>query len=43
MEGWLTLWKVVLIVSGGLFAGIVIVCGVRGAADLRDLFRMLRR
>ena len=42
MEAWLMLWKGVLIVAGVLFFGMVVVCGVRGAADLRDLFRMLR-
>ena len=42
MEGWLTLWKIVLSASGVLFAVMVLVCGVRGAGDLRDLFQMLQ-
>ncbi|MFQ5809172.1 MAG: hypothetical protein ACE5JM_06100 [Armatimonadota bacterium] len=43
MEAWMTVWKIVLILAGVLFAGMVLVCGIRGASDLRDLFRMLRR
>ncbi|MGD8240426.1 MAG: hypothetical protein PVH68_17865 [Armatimonadota bacterium] len=43
MGAWLTVWKIVLVLAGSLFAGMVLVCGVRGAFDLRDLFRMLRR
>ena len=38
---WITIWKVVLLVSLALFAGLTLVTSVLGAADVRRLFRRL--
>lgn len=42
LEFWVQLWKVVLIISVGLFAGLAIVVTIGGALDIRKLLRSLR-
>lgn len=39
---WMTIWKVVLVVSLALFAGLAIVTAVLGAGDVRRLFQRLK-
>ena len=38
---WITIWKVVLIVSLGLFAVLTVITAVLGAGDVRRLFQRL--
>jgi hypothetical protein len=42
MTGWVVFWKVVFVVSVGLFFGIAAVVTVRGFLDLLEMFSRLR-
>jgi len=40
---WALLWQVVLVASLLMFAGMAVITAIGGAADIRKLFRRLRK